>query len=156
MDIFSFAMVMIEVRHGEHTMRGTLANYCFISIQVFTGVIPFNDISYLAATSAIVKGIRPPRPTHPTFTDCLWTLMQSCWDQNPRTRPTISEVVLQVLVLSVCNHFTHHLAENERVSLIETILVGGDPVAMAGYFSQGDAQTLIDVMDEVSSTWFPH
>ena len=42
---------------------------------------------------AIMRGERPPRPTHPTLTDELWALMQSCWDQVPHSRPEISKVL---------------------------------------------------------------
>lgn len=40
-----------------------------------------------------MKGVRPSRPGHPHFTDQLWVLMQRCWDQNPHSRPEVSEVL---------------------------------------------------------------
>ena len=61
-------------------------------LQAFTGAVPFNHSLPAAATLAIMGGKRPPRPTHQQFTDQLWTLMQRCWDQNPRSRPEVSEV----------------------------------------------------------------
>ena len=39
-----------------------------------------------------MAGKRPSRPAHEQFTDELWTLMQHCWDQNPLSRPEVSEV----------------------------------------------------------------
>jgi len=38
-------------------------------------------------------GERPPQPTHQALTDELWNLMQRCWDQEPQSRPEMSEVV---------------------------------------------------------------
>ena len=42
---------------------------------------------------AIMSSKRLQRPTHPAFIDELWTLMQHCWDQDPRLRPDVSEVI---------------------------------------------------------------
>ena len=103
-DVFSFAMVMIEVRHGRST-RGTLTHCLFASIQIFTGAIPFAKSSTMAATLAITKGGRPQRPIHPTLTGDLWELMQQCWDHNPHLRPEMSEVVKVLLTLLVSRPF---------------------------------------------------
>ena len=43
-----------------------------------------------------MRGDLPPRPTHPACSDVLWGLMQRCWNRDPDSRPTVSEV-LQVL-----------------------------------------------------------
>jgi len=100
-DIFSFAMVMIEVCHGGHTAHRTLADPCFMLIQVFTGAVPFSDGSSPTAMLAIMQGRRPPRPTHPAFTENLWTLMQRCWNCDPHLRPEASEVFQALLSPSV-------------------------------------------------------
>ena len=100
-DIFSFAMIMIEVRHGRYTACRGLAHCHFVSIQIFTGAIPFNNYVTIAAMLAVAKGERPPRPMHPTFTDTLWTLMQRCWDHTPHLRPEISEALEVLLIPSV-------------------------------------------------------
>ena len=63
-----------------------------VSTQVFTGAIPFGDRSPSMAMIAILRGDRPLRPTHPTCTAELWTLMGRCWNQDPRLRPKASEV----------------------------------------------------------------
>ena len=100
-DIFSFAMVMIEVCRERQTARRTLAYCCFISLQVFTGGIPFGKKSATIAMLAIIQGRRPERPTHPTFTENLWSLMQRCWDHDPQLRPEVSEALQILLTPSV-------------------------------------------------------
>ena len=62
------------------------------SSQIYTGAIPFSNSMPAAAMLAIMDGKRPPRPTDQQFTDQLWTLMQHCWDQDPLSRPEVSEV----------------------------------------------------------------
>ena len=44
------------------------------------------------AALAILSGERPSRPAHPSCTDDLWTLIQSCWDDEPCLRPGVSKV----------------------------------------------------------------
>ena len=89
-DVFSFAMVIIEVRRGLPSMNRDLV---YTSTQVFTGVVPFNNKPPVATMVAIMGGKRPQRPEHPAFTDELWTLIQRCWDQDPHSRPEVSEAL---------------------------------------------------------------
>ena len=104
-DIFSFAMVMIEVRRGRSAATRTLAYHQLASIQVFTGAVPFSGGSTFVAMLAITEGRHPPRPTHPTLTDSLWTFMRRCWDQDPHLRPEVSEAVQVLLTPSVFHSF---------------------------------------------------
>ena len=104
-DIFAFAMVMIEVRRGRPTVCRTLAYYHFVSTQIFTGAVPFSNSTPAMAMLAIMQKERPPRPSHPAFTDDLWTLMQHCWDHDPHLRPEVSEVLKVLLTPSVSRSF---------------------------------------------------
>jgi len=72
--------------------RRALAYCHLVSPQAFTGAVPFSNSLPAAAMLAIMAGKRPPRPMHQSFTNHLWTLMQRCWDQNPHSRPEVSEV----------------------------------------------------------------
>ena len=74
-------------------MRVTSTYRHLVLIQVLSGQVPFSDLksNYLIAM-AVWEGKRPPRPAHPSCTDCLWTLIQRCWVQEPRSRPEIHEV----------------------------------------------------------------
>jgi len=72
--------------------RGAFSHCHSVSLQVFTGAVPFSKNLPAAATLAIMAGERPPRPTHSQFTNQLWTLMQRCWNQDPLLRPEASEV----------------------------------------------------------------
>ena len=91
-DVFAFAMVMIEVRLVGSLCQ-TLAYFHVLSPQTFTGAVPFYNSVPLAVMLAIMRGERPPRPTHPTLTDELWALAQHCWDQDPYLRPEVSKVL---------------------------------------------------------------
>lgn len=74
-------------------MRVTSTYRRLVLIQVLSGQVPFSDLksNYLIAV-AVWEGKRPPRPTHPSCTDGLWTLIQRCWVQEPQSRPEIHEV----------------------------------------------------------------
>ena len=92
-DVFSFAMLMVEVRHGRSAVYPGLAYCLCVSIQIFTGAVPFADRSALLAMLALTRGERPPRPTHPALTEDLWESMQQSWNDDPCLRPKISEVL---------------------------------------------------------------
>jgi hypothetical protein len=85
-------------------------------MQVFTGAIPFGNRSDVQVLLAIVQGRRPPRPTHPTFTEQLWTLMQRCWNHDPQLRPEVSEALRVLLTPSVSCSFGDHMVFDVTVS----------------------------------------
>ena len=91
-DIFSFAMVTIAVRYGPPTARGVVSHCYTTSTQAFTGAVPFNNLPDATAMLAVMDGRRPPRPSHPTFTDELWALTQRCWSVDSRLRPEALDV----------------------------------------------------------------
>ena len=74
-------------------MARLFANLLFTLTQTFAGEAPFYDYLPAAAASAILDGKRPTRPTHPSLTSKLWTLMERCWNQDPLLRPEMSEVL---------------------------------------------------------------
>lgn len=82
--------------------------------------------------------------------------MQRCWAHEPSSRPKISEVALQLLTLSVCGRLVGHVLDSEeRLSLIATIFLGNERVGVVGQTLMGDAQTLVDVIDDVSPCTVP-
>lgn len=92
-DVFSFAMVMIEVRYGPTALvHQALIYRRFASAQVLTGAVPFNASLPSRVMVAIVQGHRPPRQSRMTCSRKLWTLVERCWDQDPLLRPEMSEV----------------------------------------------------------------
>ncbi|KAG8906003.1 hypothetical protein FRC01_008177 [Tulasnella sp. 417] len=64
-----------------------------------SGKAPF----YGLADQAIVRRVaqdQPPKPAHhPNLPadDPLWSLMRRCWDKTPTARPTMREVLLELL-----------------------------------------------------------
>ncbi|KAF9791269.1 kinase-like domain-containing protein [Thelephora terrestris] len=71
-DVFSFAMVMVEV---------------------YTGQAPFFPEPDSAALSALERGERPERPTHMDLTAKLWALMEQCWQEDCWKRPEMLKVL---------------------------------------------------------------
>ena len=119
-------------------------------MQVFTHAVPFSDRSSVTAMLAIMSGERLPRPTHPAFTEDLWTLMQRCWHQDPTSRPQFLEVV-QILTLPFRKRLVSHtLGKDERIHLIATIFSDDDQVKVVRPASEDDTQIFIDAIDEVS------
>jgi len=66
------------------------------AVEVFTGKIPFEDQKNEAVVLRISRGGRPEMPGDAQavgLTDEMWKVLESCWQQNPKRRPTMEEVV---------------------------------------------------------------
>ena len=70
--------------------------FAMFSVEVFTGKIPFEEQKNEAVVLRILLGGRPEVPENAQavgLTSEMWKLLESCWRQNPRRRPTMEEVV---------------------------------------------------------------
>ncbi|KAF9642287.1 kinase-like protein [Thelephora ganbajun] len=140
---------------GKYSKEADIFSFSMVMLEVFVGAVPFSDSSATTAMVYLIQGKRPPRPTHPTFTEDLWTLMQRCWDHNSSLRPKAPEV-LEVLTLSVCKRLTNQaLITHERIHLITTIFSDRDLVRMVKHISGDYAQTFIDVIDRALDSLAP-
>ena len=81
-------------------------------MKVFTGKAPFFENVAPTAIMSIMNGKRPERPSHASFTDCLWELTEKCLEQTPSDRPKVGQVLEVLKKQSVYSHldsvhFTH-------------------------------------------------
>ena len=96
-DVFSFAMVIFEVRGGKPSAHQPP----YPLVKVFAGTFPFHDVTGLAVQVKITDGERPRRPNHPSLTDSLWILTQRCWKEGAQDRPEMGEMIKELKKLSV-------------------------------------------------------
>ena len=65
-------------------------------VEVFTGKMPFEEQKNEAVLLRISRGGRPEMPENAQavgLTGEIWKLLERCWQQNPKKRPTMAEVV---------------------------------------------------------------
>ena len=74
-------------------------------MKVFTGKVPFFESASLTVITSIINGERPERPSHASFTDCLWELTKKCLEQTPSDRPKVGQVLEVLKKQSVFSHF---------------------------------------------------
>ena len=70
--------------------------YAMFAVEVFTGKIPFEEQKNEAVVLRISQGGRPEMPENAQavgLTDEMWKILDSCWQQTPKKRPTMEEVV---------------------------------------------------------------
>ena len=60
-------------------------------IQVFTGNARFFSLSFYPAITAAIQNYRLIQPT--SMNETLWNLVEGCWGAEPKSRPTISDIV---------------------------------------------------------------
>ncbi|KAI8999871.1 kinase-like domain-containing protein [Hyaloraphidium curvatum] len=75
-DVYAFAMLCYEV--------------------VSKGKYPLEELlnPALVLYNVAVKGVRPERPEG--VPDAVWSLMERCWDQDPKKRPTFVQVAKEL------------------------------------------------------------
>ncbi|CAE6418237.1 unnamed protein product [Rhizoctonia solani] len=66
--------------------------------QIMTGELPYAGMSDRVAVASIFRQVHPPRLTLNGIVGCqcsedrLWNLLLRCWDNDPKLRPTATEV----------------------------------------------------------------
>lgn len=127
-EIFSFAMLAIEVRYGNlPVMSLFLLTTTYVApMQVFTDAVPFSDRSDHIITMELVQGRRPPRPKHPDVTGRVWRLIQRCWHQDPRLRPEAEGILRELRESSVSRSFCDRLLVVLTMHLCAAILLHGN------------------------------
>ena len=68
------------------------------AVEVFTGKIPFGEQKNEAVVLRISEGGRPEMPENAQavgLTGEIWALLESCWQHDPKKRPTMEEVVMR-------------------------------------------------------------
>lgn len=75
-DVFSFGMLLLELMTGHH---------------------PFHGMTTPAVLVAIVQGMRPKIPQSCPLS--LSILIEDCWNQDWRKRPTFSNIVMRLATM---------------------------------------------------------
>lgn len=71
-------------------------SFAMLAVEVFTGRVPFEGRKNEVVMFFVSQGGRPEMPAHAQvvgLTAKVWTLLESCWEQDPERRPTMEEVV---------------------------------------------------------------
>ena len=72
-------------------------SFGMLALEIFTDNVPFSHISNEAFIPLVVRdGPLPTRPeqsaTQKGLSDALWDLMNQCWQHDPKSRPSMSEI----------------------------------------------------------------
>jgi len=70
--------------------------FAMLSVEVFTGNVPFGNMRNKFVDVQIVDGKRPNRPQageQVGLTEEMWKSIGKCWTEDPNKRPVIDEVV---------------------------------------------------------------
>ena len=95
--------------------------FAMFAIEVFTGKIPFEEQKNEAVVLRISQGGRPEMPENAQavgLTDEMWKILDSCWQQNPKKRPTMEEVVRRWQKL--VEHDNNNSVVTECVQIVNT------------------------------------
>ncbi|KZV91837.1 kinase-like protein [Exidia glandulosa HHB12029] len=91
-----------EVSDNQYSLPADVYSWAMTTLHVFSGVLPFGTTKQPGRVVIDVsRGRRPKREDHPSplLTDQMWGLLQRCWDQEPKDRPTIVDVLHEIAAL---------------------------------------------------------
>ncbi|TFK33162.1 kinase-like domain-containing protein [Crucibulum laeve] len=100
------------------TLKSDVYAFGMTLLEVYTKSIPFVHRRFIAGVlSDVIRGIRPPRPSHkkcPDLTDDIWQLIERCWKQNPKDRPDSTTLAAWIGLIS------ENVAANNFLSAFST------------------------------------
>lgn len=67
-----------------------------LSLQLATGKMPFPEHLDYSVVVMILKGKRPPKPSHfetPEITPAVWEIAKKCWHEKAKERPEAKDVL---------------------------------------------------------------
>ncbi|KAK7689243.1 hypothetical protein QCA50_007934 [Cerrena zonata] len=80
------------------TFKPTYASDSFsfghVCIEIFTGEIPFPELSVGQAVGKMAEGIFPIKPD--TMPDRVWSLVREFWEYVPERRPTMQRILREL------------------------------------------------------------
>lgn len=63
-------------------------------MKIYTGHVPFHRLRDITVMKKVVEGSRPPRPADTILlSDEIWKVIEMCWNQKPRDRPSAESVI---------------------------------------------------------------
>jgi len=90
-DCFALGMTIYEV-----SCSLSFGDLPLTYLQVLSGLVPFHHLRSPVVACAILRGERPGKPPNAVslgFTEALWELLQSCWDESATGRPTARQLL---------------------------------------------------------------
>jgi serine/threonine protein kinase len=135
-----------------------------VTIEIFTGDVPFPEYNAYALPLKVAAGHRPERPSGAVdlgLSDGLWDLVQACWKSNKNERPDISYVIdrLRDLIpgLSLLERLTDFDASSESsMRILQHALDSPADVRFAMRLRGQDAQRIIDILDQAMHSTQAH
>lgn len=77
------------------TQKSDIYSLAMVSIEIFTGRVPFPELQVTAVILQIMRGRRPKRPEDARelgLSDSVWEMVERCWEKVPDQRPNMSEI----------------------------------------------------------------
>jgi len=82
------------INHKPYDQKADVFSFAIVLWELVTSKVPYENLTPLQAALSVRQGFRLeiPSSVHPR----LFKLIQWCWEENPHTRPTFSEIIVEL------------------------------------------------------------
>ncbi|KAK8871844.1 hypothetical protein M9Y10_007587 [Tritrichomonas musculus] len=113
----TYAYSAPEIFQNEYSNAGDVYAFAIIVYEIMTGDFPYHNVTQFQLTNQVPKGFRPEfKSDIPT---CYRNLIETCWSNNPKERPTFDEIV--ELLQTDPEFITECVDEGEFIDYIDFI-----------------------------------
>mmetsp|Transcript_25684 Transcript_25684/g.44151 ORF Transcript_25684/g.44151 Transcript_25684/m.44151 type:complete len:202 (+) Transcript_25684:2-607(+) len=89
----TFHWMAPEVHTGKYNEKADVYSYAMVLFEIICYEVPFQELGPSEVTNAVCSGARPSLDAvPPDCPDKLMELMISCWTQDPRSRPSFTQI----------------------------------------------------------------
>lgn len=83
------------LKYGKYTLQSDVWAYGILLWELFSfGAAPYPGMTNVEAAEKVLEGYRMPSPEN--CPSEIYTIMTKCWNENPKERPTMDQIVLQI------------------------------------------------------------
>jgi len=80
----------LDLQSAKATFSSDVFSFAMLSIEVYSGEVPYHPVPQNVACLNTIAGRRPARP--PDVPDLVWMLIKECWRAEPAGRPSFLSV----------------------------------------------------------------
>jgi serine/threonine protein kinase len=83
------------LKFGRYTYQSDVWAFGVLLWEIYSlGIVPYPGMNNVEAAEKVLEGYRLAKPA--SCPDAMYEIMMRCWKENPKERPTMEKIVVDV------------------------------------------------------------